>query len=178
MLDPFATSVVHEFIVLYTDRVLEKNKRWFDGNLRYFELNGKVQLQDLEGNVVAEDYTQRTKEEVLDKLFVPSKKYTFSNKSVIVDIMEKSATDVRDVSFLHRLNENGQDAVEKNRIGIRKRARSIDEQDKVKGKVIKIENQIHEDIVHQSNTPCIQTISCKPLPRIPRFSSKIFKVQK
>lgn len=208
MQNPFNNSVVHEFIVLYTDRVYDKNKRWFDGTLRFFELNGKIQLQNLEGNVVSEDYTFRSTNDVLQKLLVPSKKYTFQNKTVIVDVLEKSSTTVRDVSFLNKLkkqselnkevliesesNKYGSNRDQLNTVNhvlnarknwsITKKTSSSISPKKIKGKPIWIDimngkpdssTALDKPIAKEKDQLEVKQV----LPRIPRFSSKIYKLQ-
>lgn len=156
MEDPFKKSVVHEFVVLYTDKVTEKNKRWFDGTLRYFDLNGKVQLQNLDGIVISEDFTNRTKEDVLNKLLIPTKKYTFPNKSVLIDILEKSSTNIRDVSFLHKVKNN-----------------------KIKEELKRGDNKIGDNIkgiIEETGSKSTAESLPLNLPRIPKFSSRVFRV--
>lgn len=49
-------SVVEEFSILYTDRLVQKDKKWADGTLKYYQFNNKVEIFNEQGILVKADF--------------------------------------------------------------------------------------------------------------------------
>lgn len=49
-------SVVHTYTVLYSKRVLQKDKKWEDGKLRFYQFNNKFEVISDDGMLVATDF--------------------------------------------------------------------------------------------------------------------------
>lgn len=79
------TSVVREFTVLYSNRILQKDKRWQDGVLKFYEHNHKVEIHDEEQrHIVLSDFMEgRT------ALLKPGSQFKLTNKNWLVDVLDE-----------------------------------------------------------------------------------------
>ena len=78
-MDPYKNSIVHEYRVLYSTRIVQKDKKWCDGILRYYEVNNKVELSNPTQLLLVSDFK-------------------LPNKLFLVMVDEKLGSSVRDVS--------------------------------------------------------------------------------
>jgi len=101
MENPYSHSVVHEFSILYTSRVSQKNKCWFDGTLRYFEVNGKLEVSNEEGSVISIDFLNKPPNVVLQTVLVPEKVLKLSNNALLLEIIAHTNDYERDVSCIN-----------------------------------------------------------------------------
>lgn len=49
-------STVQEYSILYTERVVQKDKRWADGILKHYEFNNKIEIFSEDGILVKSDF--------------------------------------------------------------------------------------------------------------------------
>lgn len=64
-------SVINEYCILYSDRIYQKDKKWIDGKLKYYELNHKVEIFNVEGDLIKSDFKSLKLEE--DKQYIIGK---------------------------------------------------------------------------------------------------------
>lgn len=48
--------MVHEYIVLYSNRIIQREKKWNDGIMRYYEFNNKVEVINGDGYIIETDF--------------------------------------------------------------------------------------------------------------------------
>lgn len=92
-------SIVHDFAVLYSTRVLQKEKRWSDGRLRFYEFNNKIEvLSEEQALVMVDFYPQSAKQPLESGVFADGNTYTFPNNKMVVEFSEYLGCTERDVS--------------------------------------------------------------------------------
>lgn len=92
------TSVVHEFSVLYSNRVHQKDKKWSDGRLKYYEFNRKIEILSEEMMLVASDfYPPGGKPPLESGVFEDGNTYKLPNGKVIVEFAEYLGCKERDI---------------------------------------------------------------------------------
>ena len=95
-------SVIHEFEVLYSNRIIQKDKKWNDGKLRYYEFNGKLEIVNEDDNIIATDFNQlKNHKQFLQSKLAVNNQFTLSNNKLIIEIIDKLSTYERDV-VLHK----------------------------------------------------------------------------
>lgn len=100
MADNTVISVVHEFSILYSSRVFQRDKKWSDGLLKYYEFNGKMEILCDDGSIVATDFVHpRNQPLVLTTKLVVDKQFTLSTNKLIIEITDQLSTYTREVSF-------------------------------------------------------------------------------
>ena len=91
-------SVIHEFEVLYSNRIIQKDKKWNDGKLRYYEFNGKLEIVNEDDNIIATDFNQlKNHKQFLQSKLAVNNQFTLSNNKLIIEIIDKLSTYERDV---------------------------------------------------------------------------------
>lgn len=91
-------SVIHEFEVLYSNRIIQKDKKWNDGKLRYYEFNGKLEIVNEDENIIATDFNQlKNHKQFLQSKLAVNNQFTLSNNKLIIEIIDKLSTYERDV---------------------------------------------------------------------------------
>lgn len=92
-------SVVHDFRALYSTRVHQKDKRWVDGRLRYYEFNKKIEVLSEEGSLVMSDfYPQNAKPPLESGVFEDGNTYVLPGGKMVVEFSEYLGCTERDVS--------------------------------------------------------------------------------
>lgn len=92
-------SIVHDFAVLYSTRVHQKDKRWSDGRLRFYEFNNKIEvLSEEQALVMVDFYPQSAKQPLEAGVFADGNTYTFPSGKMMVEFSEYLGCTERDVS--------------------------------------------------------------------------------
>lgn len=93
------TSVVHEYLILYSSRILQKDKRWSDGKLRYYEFNQKIEVCSEELFIVATDFYPPSRKLPLESgAFEEGKQYQLPSGRLLVEFEEYLGCYMRDVT--------------------------------------------------------------------------------
>lgn len=95
-------SVVHEYSVLYSTRVIQKDKRWSDGILRFYEFNNKLEILSDEMNLIATDFYPKNKPNPTGGVFKKGFEYKFSNGKIMLEIDDYIRSYKRDISKLFK----------------------------------------------------------------------------
>lgn len=83
-------STLHEYSILYTQRLFQKDKKWIDGILRYYKFNNKLEILDIDGILIKQDFK-------IVHLQV-GHQYTFSN--VLIEIVDYNGSFERDIDIV------------------------------------------------------------------------------
>lgn len=93
-------SVVHEYEVLYSTRVVQKEKRWNDGKLRYYEFNRKIEVHSDDNLLVAtEFYPHESKNPITSGAFADGMALMFPSGKLIVEVTGYIGVFERDVTI-------------------------------------------------------------------------------
>lgn len=96
-------SVVHDYAILYSNRITQKDKRWTDGRLRFYELNSKIEVYSEEQFLVASDFYPSSKKLPLETgAFEEGTEYTLPSGKLVVSFQEYLGCSVRDVSKIFK----------------------------------------------------------------------------
>ncbi|OBA19028.1 hypothetical protein METBIDRAFT_22843, partial [Metschnikowia bicuspidata var. bicuspidata NRRL YB-4993] len=92
-------SVVHEFAVLYSSRVYQRDKKWSDGRLRYYELNNKLEVLSEDMLLVGSDfYPHQARKPIESGVFSDGSEYTLPNGKLILEFNDYLGSFERDLS--------------------------------------------------------------------------------
>lgn len=97
-MDPYKNSIVHEYRVLYSTRIVQKDKKWCDGILRYYEVNNKVELSHPTQLLLVSDFLNGSVGFVMNEILASGHEFKLPNKLFLVMVDEKIGSSVRDVS--------------------------------------------------------------------------------
>lgn len=98
-------SIVHEYAVLYSYRILQKDKRWNDGKLRFYDFNNKMELLNDDDNIVETDFYPSSKSNpVVSGFFADGNQFKLPNNRALVEITDFLSIYTRDVSKLFKKN--------------------------------------------------------------------------
>lgn len=93
------TSVVHDFAVLYSTRVLQKEKRWSDGRMRFYEFNNKIEVYSEENMLVASDfYPHGSRKPLQSGIFADGEVYRLPSGKMVLEFSEYLGCSVRDIT--------------------------------------------------------------------------------
>lgn len=93
-------SVVHEFAILYSSRLTQKDKRWSDGRLRYYEFNNKLEVLSEEMLLVVSDFYPHLARKPLEHgVFGDGCTYTLPGGKLILEFTEYLGCFERDLSL-------------------------------------------------------------------------------
>lgn len=95
-------SVVHEYSILYSTRVIQKDKRWNDGVLRFYEFNNKLEILNDHINLIATDFYPKNKKNPTCGVFKSGFEYKFTNNKIILEIDDYIRSYKRDISKLFK----------------------------------------------------------------------------
>lgn len=101
-MDPYTSSVIHEYRVLYSTRIVQKDKKWCDGLLRFYEVNNKVEIVNPTQLLLVSDFIGGSMSFVLEEMLVEGHEFKLPNKPFLVMVDEKIGASVRDVSHAIR----------------------------------------------------------------------------
>ncbi|KAK6202723.1 uncharacterized protein RJT21DRAFT_118797 [Scheffersomyces amazonensis] len=97
--NPLEHSVVHEYSVLYSDRILQKDKKWNDGKLRFYELNGKLEVSNSNDNIIASDFfASKSNSQIQHNYLRVDNQFKLPNRSLLIEILEIGPVYERDIS--------------------------------------------------------------------------------
>lgn len=92
-------SIVHDFAVLYSPRVHQKDKKWSDGRLRYYEFNNKIEVVSDSNILVCSDfYPHNAKPPLENGVFEDGNTYMLPSGKLIVEFSEYLGCTERDIS--------------------------------------------------------------------------------
>lgn len=98
-------SIVHEYAVLYSYRILQKDKKWSDGKLRFYDFNNKMELLNMDDNIVESDFFPFSKKNpVISGFFAEGNQFKLPNNRALVEITDFLSIYTRDVSKLFKKN--------------------------------------------------------------------------
>lgn len=101
-MDRLKKSIVHEYNVLYSNRIHQKDKKWVDGTLKYYEFNRKVQIYNNDGILIKLDFVS----ERFSKNFKENETFVLPSNSLLVQIDCYSTSYERDVSEFFKKDLN------------------------------------------------------------------------
>lgn len=108
------TSVIHEFSILYSDRLVQKDKKWADGVLKYYEFNNKIEILNEDGVLIKADFKKIN--------FEINKQYQINK--LLVEILDFVSTTERDILMIFK-KEASQDSTMPNSPTVNKRPNAI-----------------------------------------------------
>ena len=92
-------SIVHEYNVLYSSRIHQRDKRWSDGILRFYEFNSKLEVANEHGIIITTDFIKnKPNSHTLSKTLVPDNEFKLPNNKLILQISDKISVYERDIS--------------------------------------------------------------------------------
>lgn len=92
-------SVVHDYSILYSNRIIQKDKRWADGRLRFYEFNNKMEVYSDEQFLLASDFYPSTKKlPIQSGAFEEGSEFKLPSGKLLVSVQEYLGCSVRDVS--------------------------------------------------------------------------------
>ena len=87
-------SVVHEYSVLYSNRIIQREKKWNDGIMRYYEFNNKVEVMNGDGHIIETDFVSNKFGNHLHE----GKQLRLPSNRILVEIDGKNLKYTRDLS--------------------------------------------------------------------------------
>lgn len=112
-------SIVHEYSILYSNRIIQKDKKWNDGRLKYYEFNNKLEVFNEDGNLIEVDFIS----EKFKHNLVEQNEFKLPNNKLLIEIDCKISSYTRDVSELFKRSTKGTalpSSTKNNAIGITK----------------------------------------------------------
>lgn len=106
VMDPYKNSIVHEYRVLYSTRIIQKDKKWSDGILRFYELNNKVEIAHPTQLLLVSDFLSGSTDFILNEVLAIGHEFRLPNRQFVLMVDEKIGVSVRDVSRLVRTRES------------------------------------------------------------------------
>lgn len=92
-------SVVHDYSILYSNRILQKDKRWSDGRLRFYEVNNKMEVYSDEQSLVASDFYPSARKSPLESgAFEEGKEFQLPSGKLVLSIESYLGCSMRDLS--------------------------------------------------------------------------------
>ncbi|CUM53812.1 uncharacterized protein AC631_00248 [Debaryomyces fabryi] len=97
-MEELKSSIVHEYSILYSNRIIQKDKKWNDGKLKYYEFNNKLEIFNEDGNLIEVDFIS----EKFKHNLVEQNEFKLPNNRLIIEIDSKLSSYIRDVSELFK----------------------------------------------------------------------------
>ncbi|ODV80137.1 uncharacterized protein CANTADRAFT_48906 [Suhomyces tanzawaensis NRRL Y-17324] len=92
-------SIVHEFTILYSNRIHQKDKKWNDGRLKYYEFNGKIEILNDDDNIISTDFVQtKNHKQVLATKLAVNNQFKLTNNKLVIEVTDQGATYTRDIT--------------------------------------------------------------------------------
>ncbi|CUM64065.1 uncharacterized protein PRCAT00001653001 [Priceomyces carsonii] len=99
MSDCSLVSTVYEYQILYSSRVTQKDKRWCDGKLKYYELNNKLEIYNEQGTLITTDFFEKANtESILLKNLQVENQFELANNRFVIQIVDSLGVFQRDIS--------------------------------------------------------------------------------
>lgn len=99
-------SIVHDFTILYSNRVYQKDKKWQDGRLRYYEFNKKIEIYSNDHTVVnTEFYPHLARDPIRHGVFANDATFIFPSGKYIIEILDYVGCSERDLSKMWTEND-------------------------------------------------------------------------
>ena len=118
-MEELKNSIVHEYTILYSNRIIQKDKKWNDGKLKYYEFNNKLEIFNEDGNLIEVDFiSEKFKHNLIEQ-----NEFKLPNNRLLIEIDCKLSSYTRDVSELFkRPTKEGESSssIKNNAIGITK----------------------------------------------------------
>ncbi|KAK6454439.1 uncharacterized protein RJT20DRAFT_130569 [Scheffersomyces xylosifermentans] len=97
--NPLEHSIVHEYNILYSNRIHQKEKKWSDGVLRFYEFNSKLEISNEDGIIITTDFVRnKPTKYILEKILAEENEFKLPNNKLIILINEKLSVHERDIS--------------------------------------------------------------------------------
>lgn len=101
-MDELKNSIVHEYSILYTTRIIQKDKKWSDGKLKYYEFNNKLEIFNEDGQLIEVDFIgEKFKHNLTEQ-----NEFKLPNSRLLIEIDCKLSSYVRDVSEFFKKSSN------------------------------------------------------------------------
>lgn len=98
IMEELKKSVVHEYTILYSNRIIQKDKKWNDGKLKYYEFNNKLEVFNEDGNLIEVDFiSEKFKHNLVER-----NEFKLPNNRLLIEIDCKLSSYIRDVSELFK----------------------------------------------------------------------------
>lgn len=91
-------SIVHEWSILYSNRIFQKDKKWCDGKLKYFEFNNKVEVLNEDDQLIEVDFITPK----FASNFTNGNQIRLPGNRILVEIDSHLSTYSRDISELSK----------------------------------------------------------------------------
>lgn len=91
-------SIVHEWSVLYSNRIFQKDKKWCDGKLKYYVFNNKVEVSNEDDQLIEVDFITPK----FASNFTDGNQVRLPGNRIIVEIDSHLSTYSRDISELSK----------------------------------------------------------------------------
>lgn len=118
-MEELKNSIVHEYNILYSNRIIQKDKKWNDGKLKYYEFNNKLEIFNEDGNLIEVDFIS----EKFKHNLVEQNEFKLPNNRLLIEIDCKLSSYTRDVSELFKRptkDAESSSSIKNNAIGITK----------------------------------------------------------
>lgn len=118
-MEELKNSIVHEYNILYSNRIIQKDKKWNDGKLKYYEFNNKLEVFNDDGNLIEVDFIS----EKFKHNLVEQNEFKLPNNRLLIEIDCKLSSYTRDVSELFKRptkDAESSSSIKNNAIGITK----------------------------------------------------------
>lgn len=164
-------SIVHDFAVLYSTRVLQNDKKWSDGRLRYYEFNNKIEVvSDSNVGVCSDFYPHLAKPPLENGVFADGNTYTLPSGKLVVQFSEYLGCTERDITKF--LNSRSAEVTERpvNREHAKERIERMTNEKRLDG-ILKIENAKFRNVkVENGYVECgkLDTILTSALGSLPQ----------
>lgn len=102
-------SIVHEYTILYSTRIIQKDKKWNDGVLKYYEFNKKLEIYNEDQNLIGTDFYPNNKSNpITSNFFENGVQFKFTNNKFIIEIGDFIVSYKRDVTKLFKRTNKSQ----------------------------------------------------------------------
>lgn len=116
-MDP-SESIVHEYSVLYSTRVFQKDKKWSDGTLKYYEFNDKLEIYNEDLNLISTDFYPKNRGNPIKDVFQEGNEFKLPNRQMVVEINEYKSSYKRDVSKVFKNHTKSSIVVPQEKISV------------------------------------------------------------
>lgn len=97
-------SIVHEYEILYSDRIRQKDKKWNDGTLKFYEYNSKLEIFNDAKNLIGADFVRDKQIPfILGTLLADDNEFVLPSGKFIIQVL----------GFLHKSERDISDAFKK-----------------------------------------------------------------
>ncbi|CAI5757992.1 unnamed protein product [Candida verbasci] len=113
-------SIIHEYNILYSDRIYQKDKKWSDGILKFYEFNNKLEIYSSSKVLVAIDFLRdKPIVTILNKWLEINNEFKLPNNQLIIQIQEHVGVYEKDLTNVFKKGDGKVDV--KPRVAIKRK---------------------------------------------------------